>query len=79
MKVFVATTLVEDIDLNSCSVAVFDALDKAQKYMHTELESYADDYKEYGNEPEIDEYENRGRMCTGDIYVTIEIEEKEVN
>lgn len=74
MKVFVAKTLVESIDLNSCSVEVFDSLEKAQKYSKAEIASYAEEYEG----EVIEECPTYFAMQSGDQYVTIEIVEKEI-
>lgn len=74
MKVYVAKVLVESTDLNSCSVEVFDTLEKAQEYSKKEIVDYAKDYEGWVTE----EYPTHFTMQAGDQYVTIEIVEKEV-
>lgn len=75
MKVFVAKTLVEDIDSNSCSVEVFGKLSDAKKFADEEIDSIAEEYN--GNVTERADFYYA--MNSGDTYVTISIEEKEIN
>lgn len=74
MIVYVAQTLIEDIDLNSCSVEVFTDRDAARKWANEEIGVLAmdmdgtvtkggKDYDYYAAE-------------SGDRYVTIEIVER---
>lgn len=75
MKIYVVQILVEDIDSNSCSVEVFKNLKDAQRYANDEIDSYAMDY-----DGDVTERSNLYyTMESGDTYVTISIEEKEIN
>jgi len=76
MKVFVVKILVEDIDCNSCSVEVFPTQDEAKTWAKEEIQTYADEYK--GEvKPSVDKL--HFFMESGDTYVTIDVEEKELN
>lgn len=75
MKVFVVKTLVEDIDSNSCSVELFHNLDNAKKFADEEIDSIAEEYN--GNVAERADL--LYQMNSGDLWVTITIEEKEIN
>ena len=76
MRVFVAKTLIEDVDITDCSVEVFDTIKKAQEYMESELKWYANNYEE--GMSAIDLHTNYGTMEAGDNLVTIKIEEHEI-
>ena len=73
MKVFVAKILFEGIDLNSCSVIVSKNLKDCKKKAEQEIQEYADEYQT------TYEVKDMGySMQSGDIYVTIDIEEHEI-
>jgi len=74
MKVFVVKILVEDIDLNSCSVKVFSNFEAASKYANDEIDTYGEEYD--GNVTE--RASHHLTMNSGDTYVTIDIEEQDV-
>ena len=74
-KIYIAKVLIEDIDLNSCSVEVFPTLDGARKWADKEIDSYASEYD--GSVTE--RADNYYVMKSGDTYVSIEVEEKEIN
>jgi hypothetical protein len=74
-KVYVAKILVEDIDSNSCSVELFSELDTAKKWADEEIDVYAEDY----NGSVTERADLYYAMKSGDTYVTIEIEEKEIH
>ena len=74
MKVFVVKTLVEDIDSNNCSVELFHNLDNAKKFADEEIDSIAEEYE--GNVSERADLFYQ--MNSGDLWVTITIEEKEI-
>lgn len=74
MKVFVAKVLVEGVDLNSCSVEVFDSFEKAREYAESEIHLYAEDYEG----EVVEDYSHRVLMQSGDTYVEIEIVETEI-
>ena len=67
--------MVEGIDLNSCSVEVFESRDSANEWSSKEIDSYAEDY----SAPEVIKEEGFYRMMSGDTYVTIEVEEKNIS
>lgn len=73
-KVFVAKTLVEDIDLNSCYAEVFDTYEKAKAYADREITYYVNNY----NGVLIKNYSHRMLMQSGDIYVEVEIVETKI-
>lgn len=75
MKIYVVQILVEDIDSNTCSVEVFKNLKDAQRYANDEIDNYAMDYDGNVIERAFLNY----TMESGDTYVTISIEEKEIN
>lgn len=82
MKVYIAKTLVETPDGNSCSVEMFKTRSSANEWVSNEIDTYAQDY----DEPEITKHEDFYRMFNNkwdifgaDMYVTIEIEEKELD
>ena len=74
-KIYIAKTLVEDIDLNNCSVEVFESRDSANEWSSKKIDSYAEDY----SDPEVIKEEGFYRMMSGDTYVTIEVEEKSIS
>ena len=74
-KIYIAKTLVEDIDLNSCSVEVFESRDSANEWSSKKIDSYVEDY----SDPEVIKEEGFYRMMSGDTYVTIEVEEKSIS
>ena len=75
MKVFVVKTLVEDIDSNTCNVEVFNTLNDAQKFANDDIDNLAEEFG--GNVTErADTYFS---AQSGDTYITIEIEEKEIH
>lgn len=76
MKVFVAKTLVESIDSNSCSVNLFTNEADAIKFADKEIDDYAMDYDDGAVMERSPHYY---LMQSGDVYVTIEIEEHEIN
>ena len=75
MKVFVAQTLVEDIDSNSCSVELFSTLDGAKKWADEEIDNYAEEC----NGSVVERADLLYQMNSGDTWVTIEIVEKEIH
>lgn len=75
MKVFVAKTLVESINANSCSVKLFTNEADAIKFADKKIDDYAMDYDGAVMERSPHYY----LMQSGDVYVTIEIEEHEIN
>ena len=74
-KIYTAKTLIEDIDLNSCSVEVFESRDSANEWSSKKIDSYAENY----SDPEMIKEEDFYRMMSGDTYVTIEVEEKSIS
>lgn len=74
MKIYAVKTLVEGIDNNSCSVKLFKDFKAANDYANVEIDSYADDYDGNVVERAYDYFS----MQAGDVYVTIEIEEHEI-
>lgn len=77
MKVYVAKTLVEYVDSNSCSVEVFENLADARKWASKEIDDYAADFTD-AEVHKADDYDFY-RMSSGDSYVTIEIVETEIH
>ena len=75
-KIYIAKVLVEDIDCNSCSVEVFPTQDDAKTWAKEEIQIYAD---EYDGDVKPSEDQLHFGMESGDTYVTIDIEEKEIN
>lgn len=75
MKVYVAKTLVEYVDCNSCSVKVFENLADARKWASKEIDDYAADFRD----AEVHKADDYYRMSSGDSYVTIEIVETEIH
>jgi len=75
MKIFVAKILVEDIDSNSCSVELFPTLEGAKKFADEEIDNYAEECE--GSV--IERADLLYQMNSGDTWVTITIEEKELN
>lgn len=75
MKVYVAKTLVEYVDCNSCSVDVFENLADARKWASKEIDDYAADFID----AEVHKADDYYRMSSGDSYVTIEIAETEIH
>lgn len=73
MKVYIAKTLVES-DINTCSVEVFETREGANDWASDEIDIYADGYVDAEVMKENDFYQ----MTSGDVYVTIEVEEKEI-
>lgn len=74
-KIYTAKTLVENIDLNSCSVEVFENRESAIEWSSKEIDSYAEDY----SDAEVIKEDGFYRMMSGDTYVTIEVEEKNIS
>lgn len=74
MKVYIAKTLIEGIDLNSCSVEVFETREGANDWASDDLDIYLDGYEDAEVIKENDFYQ----MKSGDVCVTIEIEEKDI-
>lgn len=75
MKVYVAKTLVEYVDCNSCSVEVFENLADARKWASKEIDDYAADFID----AEVHKADDYYSMSSGDSYVTIEIAETEIH
>lgn len=75
MKVYVAKTLIEYVDYNSCSVEVFENLADARKWADKEIDGYAADF----TDAEVQKVDDWYRMSSGDSYVTIEIVETEIH
>ena len=73
-KVYIAKVLVEGIDNNSCSVEVFETNEGANDWASDEIDIDADGYEDAEIMKEKDFY----RMTSSDVYVTIEIEEKNI-
>lgn len=71
MKLYVAKTLVEGIDSNSCSVQIFKDFESASKWADEEIDLYGQDYNGNVTERSPKYY----AMNAGDVYVTIEVEE----
>lgn len=71
MNVYVAKTLTEDVNLNSCSVEVFTDRDDANKWADEEIDCLAMDMGGAVTERGKDYYAAE----SGDCYVTIEIVE----
>lgn len=76
MKVYVAKTLVEYVDCNSCSVEVFENLADARKWANKKINDYAADFIDTAEVHKADDWY---RMSSGDSYVTIEIVETEIH
>ena len=75
MNIYVVKTLVEGgIDKNSCSVELFKDFKAASDYANEEIDRYADDYN--GNV--VDRAYVYFSMQSGDVNVTIEIENHEI-
>lgn len=74
MKVYIAKTLIEGIDLNSCSVEVFETREGANDWASDDIDLYLDGYEDAEVIKENDFYQ----MKSGDVCVTIEIEEKDI-
>lgn len=69
MKIYVAKTLVEDVNFNTCSVHLCHTLEECREWAEEEIKEYAADYRT--------DYQrtNTGfSMQSGDAYVTIELE-----
>ena len=75
MKVYVAKTLVEYVDYNSCSVEVFENLADARKWASKEIDDFATDFAD----AEVEKADDWYRMSSEDSYVTIEITETEIH
>lgn len=75
MVVYVAKILIEDIDMNTCSVKVFDSVMAAREFANEEINRYEIEYNGYVTDRTNDYYS----MQAGDAYVTIEIEACTIN
>lgn len=75
MTVYVVKTLVESIDSNSCSVDLFTNEADAIKFADKEIDDYAMDYDDGAV---MERSPHHYLMQSGDVYVTIEIEEHEL-
>ena len=74
-KVYVAQILVEDIHSNTCSVELFSDLDDAKKWADEEIDIYGEEC----DGSVIERADLLYQMNSGDIWVTIEIVEKEIH
>ena len=74
-KIYITKTLVEDINLNSCLVEVFESRKSANEWSSKKIDSYAENY----SDSEVIKEEGFYRMMSGDTYVTIEVEEKSIS